>query len=93
VSTLHRFQLGDLVSFNYTAGQHEEGDPLGIITAELPEAYPGFRQFRVLWNDGLHAWNRYEDLLPVQPDADCGTVFKLVGNTSSNQINTLEKTE
>lgn len=36
---------------------------------------------------------RFEDLLPVQPDEDSGIVFKLVGNTSSNQINTLEKTE
>ena len=90
---MHIFEVGDLVSFNYTAGPPEEGDPLGIITAEIPDPYPGFRQFRVLWSDGDHSWNRYEDLLPVQPDADCGTVFKLVGNTSSNQINTLEKTE
>ena len=50
-------------------------------------------QFRVLLNDGVHSWNRFEDLLPVQPDEDSGIVFKLVGNTSSNQINTLEKTE
>jgi len=90
---MHTFLVGDLVSFNYTRGPPEEGDPLGIITTEIPDTYPGFRQFRVLWNDGVHSWNRYEDLLPVQPDADCGTVFKLVGNTSSNQINTLEKTE
>ena len=90
---MHKFQIGDLVSFNYTRGPPEEGDPLGIITAEVADVYPGFRQFRVLWNDGVHSWNRFEDLLPVQPDEDSGIVFKLVGNTSSNQINTLEKTE
>ena len=90
---MHIFRVGDLVSFNYTRGPPEEGDPLGIITAEVADVYPGFRQFRVLWSDGVHSWNRFEDLLPVQPDEDSGIVFKLVGNTSSNQINTLEKTE
>jgi len=90
---MHTFRIGDLVSYNYTRGSPEEGDPLGIITAEVDEMWPGFRQFRVLWNNGVHSWNRFEDLFPVQPDEDSGIVFKLVGNTSSNQINTLEKTE
>lgn len=92
---MHTFRVSDLVRFNYTRGPPEGGDPLGIIIAAGPRDHPGGRasRARVLWNDGVHSWNRFEELLPVQPDEDSGIVFKLVGNTSSNQINTLEKTE
>lgn len=89
---MHTFRVGDLVRFKYTHPRLQEDDPLGIIATEVADVYFG-RQFRVLWNDGVHTWNKFEDLLPVQPDEDGGIVFKLVGNTSSNQVNTLEKTE
>ena len=84
---MHKFQVGDLVSYE---PEHPPG--LGIII-ELRDA-PRGRHASVLWN-GTTAplWAFTSNLVPVQPDAAHDIVFKLVGNTSSNQINTLEKTE
>ena len=84
---MHKFQVGDLVSY-----EPEHPPPLGIII-ELRDA-PRGPHASVLWNGKTAPlWAFTSNLVPVQPDAAHDIVFKLVGNTNSNQINTLEKTE
>ena len=85
---MHKLQIGDLVSHEFEATVD-----LGIII-ELRVSHPGGPHAFVLWNRMTSPlWAFTSNHVPVQPDEDSGIVFKLVGNTSSNQINTLEKTE